>query len=1816
MKKAMRVLCFVIAVFILPYMSGSADFSFEDEENKHYYEMLDFQEISHNTTFPSAASETELVYRRNSAAASVYNNNGYSYLNYYATGDNANHGMQVVKRFKHTYTADDTIAYFTFTARVDSTVERRIWFYTQNSTDLYFYLSRTGNGAFEFTNTKIGTVSLEPFCYDDGDWHTFDLVFHLASGYLNLYVDEKPIAATAESINETPYNIPLKDGFSLYEARFSAVGTGEGWNIDDIQVSNSKDIMPGIVSAKYDTMNMVTLAANGECQIKYATGATKAEAVTAFETEPVTYLEPFAFTSDNKYVVAQATNTTHNITGPISSMIAEPATPIYEVDDFRNYLDGATFLTSNQGGPDANGFLLENSGGSFASVYNDGKDSYIKYMSGSNWTDGTYRIRKNFKNPYYSDMTVSFRMRANADDTTSKRIRFGVGGSDFDIYLYGDKDFTFSGNAVSNFPVADGNWHRFEFLFHAEEKFYEVKFDGEKIATAAGSTQISLPVNYTAVTSISWGNFAGGGFELDDIQAGSVLDGLPGIVTYNHEFGQILLSTEADDSIKYAIAGTATAAKEALEAGGIQYTGGITPESGQYIAACAYNTEQQWNGGVKIYGPLTILPVYICDDFSNFEHNKQIPASGNYNGYSMDNYGDYAKVYNDGKDSYIIHTSTAQDNTNNANSGKRLVRTFEKSYSNGNVRVRFSWKTGSAKRKNITVGPLTLHMTETDSFRISGFPYPEGTTFNTAYVERFDSCSDGEWHTFTFDFYFDEKYVNIYFDDMSVTPYNCYWTASAYGSNPAQNIPIAEDTELSFIKFCSYDKDEWFCIDNVQVSNQPDTMPSIVMAALNADEVTLYAQYGTIQYAIAETVQEAVSALKEDFQVYGAPITLTRTNQYIALRTTDTNTGFYGPMTVEGPLTIGNIYHIKYTTIAGNALNGSLSDSDIKLSFNVNPPQEGEPFAFTAATALYDANDTLVKVWINHVADVTEETKKEFMIDGISLDASKWKLKTLFLQDLQSLVPICEAYTEVVKVETAAFHFENGMEGWSAAEGNVYVTNRGYYDDDGSAISEKDGNYFLSTVYNDAGVSQPDNTAEVHSPAIKVSRDTMTFVAAGGDGDCAVSLCNTEGVELENEILNHAHFSRVVWNVAEYVGSEVYIKLVDQSSNYGVSIDAIRTLNGIEQETYDAASVEGYYAGYCSSPDLPVTAEEFICAIVRASGNVTASDAECVALAKSGNIKVGDTSASSGKVKFFRDSDNIDLYAPLTRGEAALMLSRLYDRDAQGDARRADPDVGNRIRYENLIKDYAAIPADDIKKAVVDVYALGFMTTRNGAFDADDYITGAESAGAIVRAFDSSKCFSEYVTEDGFYVPTVFGSNMVIQRNKPIHIWGQGIDGDTITVSLMSDDNTTVVLGSSTVSNGRWEIILDALSDTTKTYTMEISNGADTQSFTDILVGEVWVISGQSNMQTPVNAYMNTSINGNIKAEGEDASNYTGKIRYFTQAHSYSNEAKYEVRGGVWKECNTGNVWNFSATGYMFARELYDFIGVPVGLVYAAQGSTGIQTWMSRDTIASDQDVRQRVFENNQSAGGSEGKAPSRYYNAMVAPVQGLNIAGILWYQGESNAASDGAFYEQLLKTHINGWRNEFYEGANLPFIFMQLAPYTGLDYTGVREGMRNVSEELANVAMAVQIDWLDDASNPQPIHPYNKALVGQRLAKAAYGLVYGGGLDGYISPSYDTVSAEGNRVTVHLKHVGDGIKTLDGNAPTAFMVAGADGKYVQADAVITGTDRVQVWSETIQQPKYVRYAYGRATIQDNTQNNFVFSSTNLPLGPFEAEIH
>lgn len=481
-------------------------------------------------------------------------------------------------------------------------------------------------------------------------------------------------------------------------------------------------------------------------------------------------------------------------------------------------------------------------------------------------------------------------------------------------------------------------------------------------------------------------------------------------------------------------------------------------------------------------------------------------------------------------------------------------------------------------------------------------------------------------------------------------------------------------------------------------------------------------------------------------------------------------------------------------------------------------------------------------------------------------------------------------------------------------------------------------------------------------------------------------------------------------------------------------------------------------------------------------------------------------------------------------------------------------------------------------------------------------------------------------------MPAIFSDNMVLQRGVPISIYGWALPGEKVTVSLANNQQSTL-----TGADWGWQVKLPAL-PAGGPYTLNIS-GNNNIVITNILIGEVWVCSGQSNMEWPVQE----SLNGAQEVAAADNPN----IRLFTVRKSISLEEQVDCSGN-WLACSPATVKNFSAIGYFFARDLSAKLKVPVGIINLSWGGTVIEAWTDAGTLNSDLEFRPIMTELQQeitdysrnfyevyrnslrdwitaadtaSALGQppplppvlyvnndprlNGNAPTVLFNSMVAPLTRTNIAGILWYQGESH----GGFakrYRRLFPAMINGWRKAWQQ-ETLPFLFVQLPNYNasgdpqGVSWAEVREAQA-VALKLPNTGMAVTID----IGEADAIHPLNKQEVAHRLLLNALGVVYGSN-DEYSGPLYAGMVVEGKRIRVNFSHVGNGL-IARGRTLTGFTIAGKDNNFVPANAVIDGVT-VLVSSPKIDNPIAVRYAWA-----NNPECN-LYNKENLPASPFRSDI-
>jgi sialate O-acetylesterase len=483
-------------------------------------------------------------------------------------------------------------------------------------------------------------------------------------------------------------------------------------------------------------------------------------------------------------------------------------------------------------------------------------------------------------------------------------------------------------------------------------------------------------------------------------------------------------------------------------------------------------------------------------------------------------------------------------------------------------------------------------------------------------------------------------------------------------------------------------------------------------------------------------------------------------------------------------------------------------------------------------------------------------------------------------------------------------------------------------------------------------------------------------------------------------------------------------------------------------------------------------------------------------------------------------------------------------------------------------------------------------------------------------------------------LPAIFGDHMVLQQNQRDRIWGWADPGEAITVSIERQSRTTQA-----DKDGKWLVELDPL-PAGGPHTLTVK-GTNDVSFEDVLVGEVWVCSGQSNMEWPVGSAYDSDL--------EIRTANFPKIRLITVPKVGTQERQSDFRG-TWQECSPETVGGFSAVGYFFGRLLYQTLGVPVGLIDNSWGGSACEAWVRRDLLASDERYTQLLerwagiektydpgkavadfearmaewteAEQKAKAAGQQpppkpqrpgnpliGNArPANIYSGMVAPIMGYGMRGVIWYQGETNAGR-AYQYRSLFPLMIRSWREEWKEG-DFPFYWVQLADFRDekpepgeSDWAELREAQTMTMSALPNTGEAVIID-LGEA---QDIHPRDKQDVAKRLARWALARDYGLSIV-YRSPVYKSMEKQGSKVILTFDYPGGGLKTFDTREVRGFAIAGSDRKFVWAKASIIGPDRVEVWSEEVTDPVAVRYAWA-----DNPVCN-LRNREGLPVTPFRTD--
>jgi len=481
-------------------------------------------------------------------------------------------------------------------------------------------------------------------------------------------------------------------------------------------------------------------------------------------------------------------------------------------------------------------------------------------------------------------------------------------------------------------------------------------------------------------------------------------------------------------------------------------------------------------------------------------------------------------------------------------------------------------------------------------------------------------------------------------------------------------------------------------------------------------------------------------------------------------------------------------------------------------------------------------------------------------------------------------------------------------------------------------------------------------------------------------------------------------------------------------------------------------------------------------------------------------------------------------------------------------------------------------------------------------------------------------------------LPFYFSDHMVIQRGQKINVWGMASPGTTIVVSLNGKAAKTEAN-----AQGHWQLSLPEMEEGGP-YELGVKAGDEKIVLKDVYIGDVWLASGQSNMQFPVSQALNA------EKEIKEA-NYPlirllqvpmdVALKYSLEKMLLDRDLRYDVDCN-WQVCSPQTVGGFSAVAYFFARELYQNLKIPIGIINASMGNTPAEAWTPYDTLIGnpklkpivdkwgtaweqfDQQVEKwlREVEQAKKEGKPEPPYPQRpqrefwrpagLYNAMIAPFTKFPIKGVIWYQGESNIGR-AEEYTILFPALIGSWREAWGIG-DFPFLFVQIACLGGKRppeppkrclFCEIREAQL-AGLRLPNTGMAVAID-----SDPA-LHPKNKQLVGKRLALAAFAIAYGQKVE-YRGPMFEKMGMEGDKARIYFKYTAGGL-VCKGEKLIGFSIAGEDGKFVWADAEIEG-DTVVVWSDKVQKPVAVRYGWA-----GNPECN-LYNKLGLPAVPFRTDI-
>lgn len=476
-------------------------------------------------------------------------------------------------------------------------------------------------------------------------------------------------------------------------------------------------------------------------------------------------------------------------------------------------------------------------------------------------------------------------------------------------------------------------------------------------------------------------------------------------------------------------------------------------------------------------------------------------------------------------------------------------------------------------------------------------------------------------------------------------------------------------------------------------------------------------------------------------------------------------------------------------------------------------------------------------------------------------------------------------------------------------------------------------------------------------------------------------------------------------------------------------------------------------------------------------------------------------------------------------------------------------------------------------------------------------------------------------------LPALVGDNMVLQQNTKVNLWGWASANEKISIQL-GWDNLPIEISAD--ANGNWKTAVDTPLGSEKTYDITI-NAANTIVLKNVLIGEVWLCSGQSNMFFPVGREDKTWKTGVKNYEQEVKNASFPSIRLFTVAINASQTPLEDVTGS-WRICTPESIQTFSGVAYFFGRDLYQKLKVPIGLISTSWGGTKAEAWTAQSVLEQDvaflpilqQDAKnEKLYQEKletyylnlineriasaENAAKGQLKKPKKelnktsyvLYNAMLHPIVNYTIKGAIWYQGESNSGK-AYLYRSLFPAMVKSWREEWKQG-DFPFYYVQITPHKGQN-AEIREAQLMALKTIPNSAMVVTTD-VGDANN---IHPIDKQTVGYRLSLIARAKTYGENNLVYSGPIFNHMKIKKQKVQLFFDYAESGLKK-NGETLKEFEIAGEDQVFYPADAKIDGKTIV-VSSSKVKEPVAVRFAW-KAIPEPN-----LFNNENLPASPFRTD--